>query len=262
MPSEYEYILDTMPYWSYSRLNTFERCHRCFYLQYILGKPQTSSDAFSEYGKYCHSILEKYGNGELKQDELATYYRDNYNIKTDFIPYNKSVNTKYFEDANTYFSEFNGYGFDVLAVEQKYNYKIGEHRFLSIIDIETPDAIVDNKTRSSNHTKKARGADDIQLTDGRHVSPDAFRQLYIYSIPYHNKYGRYPERLCINMIRSRDWYETQFEKKRLEQARQWVLDTIDIIYDTDTFNKGATVSGLWCNSICGMRGECGGYETD
>ncbi len=249
--------------WSFSRIETFERCPLNFYFQYIKCYPSIDG-CFGQYGSFIHECLEKYALGELAEYELSSYYKDKYaQAVTEDFPPNMYVDLgeKYYNQGLDYFNTFSGYDDrEILAVEQDYNFKIREYDFTGVIDLECPDEIIDIKTKKEQHllrlTKKHNPEDYIQMLDGRHIHKDNFKQLYIYSIPFKNKYGKYPKLLSLNMARVNDWYTVKFDEKLFEEAYQWAADRIVEIYNAKEYAKGDDVGEFWCSFICSQRLNC------
>ena len=74
----YDRILDNMT-WSFSRVNNYCTCPHVFKLLYIDKKPQINN-AFAEFGRFVHSLLELYFKGKVEFFELSQIYEDEYNL--------------------------------------------------------------------------------------------------------------------------------------------------------------------------------------
>lgn len=55
--------------WSFSSINTYDTCPHCFKLIY-LNNVRKVDNAFAEFGKFVHYLLEKYYKGEIEFFEL------------------------------------------------------------------------------------------------------------------------------------------------------------------------------------------------
>ena len=114
-------MLDEMTF-SFSRIQTYERCPYNFYLQYIKKVEQTQN-AFAEYGTFCHDLLERYLNGQLLIFEVLGEYEEKFtqNVLHDFPP-NKYVDLAqtYFEGGREYFANFDGLAeYEIVEAERK-----------------------------------------------------------------------------------------------------------------------------------------------
>jgi len=168
---------------------------------------------------------------------------------------------KYYNQGLEYFCNFEGFDSrEILKVEGEYLFKVGKYNFTGKIDLECPDEIIDHKTKGKLHlkrlTKKHNKEEYIQMLCGRHIHKDNFRQLYIYSIPFKEKYGKYPKLLNLNMIRINDWYSIEFNKKDFQESIDWLVGNIDKIYKDNEFKKGDDVGEFWCSNICSQRLNC------
>ena len=260
---DYSIFLDEM-IWSYSRVNAFLTCPKCFYLQYIKCKKSTDG-SFGQFGTLCHEILEKYAKGKLQIYELSKEYRDNFN-KTITCPFppNKFVDLKdkYFESGLDFFNNFDGYDDSkIIGIENRYDFNVGKYKFVGSIDLEIDDKIIDYKTKSKlgdvtrlskNHIKE----NYVTLLDGRYLPFEAMIQLLIYCVPYYNKHGKYPNVITLDMIKIGDKYSLSFNEELLEKAKKWVIDTLQMIYNEKEFKKNEKCDSFWCGFTCSMRYDC------
>lgn len=256
------YILDDFT-WSFSRIETFDRCPKCFELQYVKCIKGTEG-AYGQYGSLAHMCLEKYAKGELAEYELSGEYINNFDTYiTEYFPYNKYVDLreKYYNAGLEYFNSFDGFGErKLLGIENEYFFDIDKYNFTGKIDLECDNEIIDHKTKGEQHlkrlTKKHNKEDYIEMADGRYIHYENFIQLYIYCIPYKEKHGYYPKYLSLNMLRVNDWYTIEFDESFFEKSKQWLVDKIKEIYNTTDFKKGDDVGSYWCSNTCGQRLNC------
>lgn len=219
---------------------------------------------FGQYGTLIHNILERYAKGELVEFELSSEYKNNFSkIVTEHFPHNNYVDLgeRYYNQGLEFFNNFEGFGdIKILDAEQEYFFKIGNYNFTGKIDLECVDQIIDHKTKGELHvkrlTKKHNKNDYIQMVDGRYIPFGYFIQQYTYCIPYKEKYGVYPKKLSLNMVRINDWYEIEFNMNDFERAKQWLIHRIEEIYKTEEFVKGTDVTPFWCNCVCSQRLNC------
>lgn len=224
--------------WSFSKVNSYEICPRMFQLSY-LKKVEKESNAFSEYGSFCHSLLERYYNGELEFFELSDAYEDEYdrNVVTPFPPCQYAdLAITYYEQGLAYFDHFEGNtsNVQIIAVEEKACYTIGGYDFIGYIDLliekDGEYIIVDHKSKKSFKSKQEK--------------ENYLRQLYLYAGYVFEKYGKYPSKLMFNMFRVRGKETENFDPNKLHQAQIWFIRTIERIYQDTEYRMKFYVNDL------------------
>ena len=257
MPSNYSKQLDKMV-WSFSSVNSYNNCPKCFYLTYIEHQKRVNN-AFAEWGSFGHSILERYYKGELELWDLLDTYENEYHQKVTLdFPYNRyaDLSESYYAAGKKYFANFGGDFEDceILGVEQKVRLNINGYSFIGYIDllVRSPEGIIvcDHKSKSKFTSKKEK--------------MEFLRQLYLYSLYVKETYGEYPTKLLFNMFRVGKWEEEKFDKQALDDAVEWFTNTINAIYaDKDFKDKIATAykqqgkklkefrkDDFFCNELC------------
>lgn len=224
-------ILNAYP-WSFSKVNSYETCPRMFLLSY-LEKHVKESNAFSEYGSFCHSLLERYYNGNVEFFELSEIYEDEFyqNVVTPFPPSQYADMLElYYNQGLEYFNNFEGNTghTKIIAVEEKAEYTIGNYKFIGFIDLVLENKgeliLVDHKSKKSFKTQQEK--------------EKYLRQLYLYAGYVFKKYGKYPSKLIFNMFRTRSREVELFCLEKLYQAENWFIQTIEKIYcDTEFRSK-------------------------
>lgn len=255
------FILDDFT-WSFSRLESFERCPKSFQFQYE--KENEGIDgAFGQFGDVVHYCLEKYAKGELGEYELVDTYSEQFvqQVINQFPPSRVDLRESYYKQGLAYFESFTGFGDrKITGVENEYLFKVDKYKFTGKIDLETENEIIDHKTKREQHLKRLnknhKKEEYITMLDGRFIHYSNFIQLYTYSIPYREKYGHYPERLHLNMARIHDWYTVEFNEKFFKMSQEWLLNQINLIYKTVEFVKGDSVDSFWCDYTCSHRFDC------
>ena len=250
--------------WSFSKINTYENCPKCFYLTYIQ-KFRKSSNAFSQFGTWCHKLLEMYFKGEAEFFELSQLYEDGYSnhVKKKFPKsFNVDLSELYYQDGKKYFDAFEGLSDDykVLGTEQKINLEIQGYKFIGYIDLILENSgniiLVDHKSRNKFNS--------------RNLAEQYFRQLYLYSIYIQNKYKKDPSKLVFNLFRKDELIEIPFNKSKQKEAIDWVLQTIAKISRDRNFEdkiflnyqrKNKDISkfkknDFFCNELCSMKRYC------
>lgn len=224
-----DFILNGMR-WSFSSVNSYNTCPQAFKLGYLDALPRVGN-AFSDWGTWMHSIMERYFKGELEFFELSQVYVNGYedNITCEFPP-NKfcDLGERYYEAGKAYLDAFNGMfeDYTVLGVEQKVRLSIDGRPFVGVIDllVQAPDGIW-----VCDHKSKSR-------FKSRRECAEYARQLYLYAIYVHEKYGEWPTKLVFHMVRSGgELVEIPFNQNDCDDAKRWFLETIDRIYEDDEF---------------------------
>lgn len=241
--------------WSYSRINSFSDCPYGWFLKYILGLPKTPN-FYSQYGKFMHTILQKYFNGELKKRELVSYYVSRFEARVTMRPQRDSTYIKYYQDGLDYLSWFSWKPCEVLGVEREVTYLIGGKPARGFIDLEENDGgiiLTDHKSADikPKSTRKKPTKDDIKLDE-------MFRQLYLYSKAVYKDYGKYPKLLRFNPFRNDEFIEEPFSKTKLEETENWAINQIEVITNNESWYPN--IDYFYCNFLCDMRENCEYYK--
>lgn len=223
-----------------------------FYKHYIEHSANVNN-AYSQFGTFVHSIMEKYGNNELELFELSSYYQENYqkNVNLDF-PISKfcDMNELYYIGGLLYFNSFNGFIDTTIACEYKLDgyIEIKDHkkRYIGgVIDRiakdENGDIILyDYKSKSSFKNREER--------------EKYFKQLYLYAYLYWKKENIIPKKLRFVLIRSK-----QIEKQIVEcelslhimyDVIKWCIETIEEILSCNEWEQND--NDFFCKSLCSL----------
>jgi RecB family exonuclease len=243
--NDYNFIIDNMV-WSFSRLNSFIQCPYQFKLQYI-DEVKGIQNFFAEYGSFCHEILEKYCKNELSIFELVNEYENKYWQSINFkAPPNKYVdlNQNYYNQGLEYFENFEVFeDYKILAVEKEVSFEIDKYKFKGYIDLLLEDKngslhIADHKS-SDPKSKKSEKAQEY------------FKQMYFYSIPIFNEYGKYPIKLHINAFRKQQWFTEDFNINKVDEVKSWALETINKINKEIKYLPKS--DRFFCSFLCNYR---------
>ena len=226
-----DFILDGMR-WSFSSVNTYNTCPQAFRLGYLDALPRVDN-AFSDWGTFMHSLMEKYFRGEAEFFELSQIYVNEYqnNVRCQF-PFNKfcDLSERYYNAGKEYLDKFEGLfeGCEVIGVELKVQLMIEGRPFVGVIDLLLKDG---DDYIIADHKSKGR------WTSKRELSEYA-RQLYLYAFYVLEHHGRWPKLLVFHMVRNGgELVEIPFAESDALAARQWFLDTIDAIYADAKFES-------------------------
>jgi len=240
---------------SFSSLSTFETCPRAFYLQYVERYPQ-EENAYSQYGTFCHSILEGWAKDKLPSFVLASEYAAHFDehVTKDFPPFPRGLWQKYYDQGLAYFQTFDelrGLGdFEILSAEKKFSIKVGGYTIVGLADLIIKDKATGDIT-VIDHKSKSSSSMDKDLDEYR-------RQLYIYAMYVHQEYGVWPKYLKFNLFRENKWVTEEFSEAALKDTETWIINTIDAIFHETQWKP--SVSSYFCRYICGVFGGCPAQE--
>lgn len=214
--------------YSFSRLKMFGSCKYAYWQNYIEDKdkrPEKEGHGTSDFGNFCHDILERYGKGELAEWEMLDYYEAHFseNIKNDFIlqmteNFCRDMRSKYYDDGYEFFKEFEGFpDFSIISAEKRFDVDCGDFRLNGKIDLTARDKdgkliIVDYKSKSKFKSKAER--------------EDYAKQLYIYAYAAKEIYGEYPSRLAFFMFRTNQWVWFDFDETRMQETLDWCASVV------------------------------------
>lgn len=259
--SEYGFVIDTMR-WSFSRLQSYYECAYGWNLQYI-ECVHGDNNFFGQYGKFIHSILEKYAKNELSMFELPIYYEENFDNEITYsAPYNKysDIRESYYNKGLEYFNniDFVLDNYEILGVEKEINFKIGDYELIGYIDLLLRDKngniiILDHKSANIKILKSGK----ISKTDLPHME-DFKRQLYIYAMAVHDEYGEFPNKIMWNMFNNQSFIEFKFNYKKYKKSIIWAYKTIKCIESEVLWLPNP--SYYRCNNLCNFRNKACPYK--
>ena len=238
--------------WSYSRISSFDSCPYKFFLTYI--RPQSQRPLFfSSYGSFMHGILERYYSGSLDRSELLAYYLTHFHDAVSAKPPNLKVFSNYYRDGMNYLQSFTPLPGKVLGVEKHVEFSLGGKSFQGFTDLLLDDGgrlvVTDHKARTlkprSNRKKPTKTDEELD----RYL-----RQLYLYSIPLREQYGRFPDELSFNCYRSGLVIREPFRETALHEAEDWALSSIRKIETSKDWPPN--MDFCRCKYLCDVSHEC------
>lgn len=234
---------------SFSAISGFAQCPLSFKLKYLEDHDELGN-GFSDFGTFCHKLLEMYSKKLITASECPILYAENFaqEVVSPFPAFNPRMKDLYFDSGYDYFSSFNGFGdkYEVSFVEQRLYTKIGPYNFWGIIDLVLKDkedgriVIIDHKTKSERSMKK-----ELELYK---------KQLYLYAHLYIDNLFERPKAMGFNMIRTGEMLMFDFDEEEYHEALRWAEAQIDAIFAEREF-EGRFDKGF-CYNICGLRGSC------
>ena len=225
-------------------------------LTYIECKERISG-WFSDYGLFCHKILEKYFKGELETWDLAKYYEDNYGkeIVTAPPPYPPSMPESYYNAGLKFFTDFNFDKdlYDVLVIEEPIDAEYNGVKLVIKPDLVLREKssgkciLIDFKTAKIKANKKDK---EKQLED-------YLNQFNLYS--YFLWIGKGLEISEIRIWFLRDEIEKviKLDMFSVQRSLDWFEETIKNIKIEDKWEPNLDKSNAYfCEQICSMRQIC------
>ena len=235
--------------WSFSKLEAFHHCGMMFKLVY-LDHAEKEGNGFSDYGTFCHKLLEEWAKGQIPDFALAEEYQERYDneVVNAFPPFPRGMPQKYYDQGLQYFENFDGFGddYEILTVEEKFEIEIDGYILVGIADLTLRNkktggiVVIDHKSKSKNSMKQEY---------------ETFRmQLYTYAMFVKQKYGVYPEKLIFNMFREQNFISEDFDMDMYNKTRQWIVDTIHEIEACRDWIISS--SSFFCRYVCSVFDSC------
>lgn len=245
--------------YSWSRLNSYamaeegEGCYYGWFKAYIEGD-RGDGNYFSSYGTLFHETIEKMHKGELLAWDVDDVIKDGLNNIEYRVPFEKM--RKSYEDSiyrffNKYEEVFSDY--QIQQAEEEKLFKIGDVSLKGF-----PDLIGQHKRYGmfigDYKTSKPYKGDKLKHN---------IMQLYLYSIPFYEEYGYYPDYLIYFFVREKEDIEVaiKFDIKELERTKSWVIETVSKIESHNTdwqplcIKEDGSKNFYACN-LCNHRLKC------
>lgn len=234
---------------------SFKKCKYKFYLIYI-EKVDKRQKFYAAYGKFIHSILEKYFRREFTEQECLDYYIENFEYEV-VEDVKESTREKLFMAGIDYFSqlEWTYSDYEVLGVEKKVHFKIGKYKFIGFIDVLLRHKITGEITVLDHKTGEfPLGKKGFVLKNKIEDYENYKRQMYLYSLAVFNEYGVYPTNLKWNYTRSCQELILPFLLDEYEATQNFILDIISEIIKEKKFD--AEPNYVNCKMLCDVEDEC------
>lgn len=205
-----------------------------------------------------HDLLARFYSERANRGDLEVRYLTEFAKSVKGIAPNGSVFKNYFSDGLQSIRRLEKPDREVVAVERRVDFFVGEIQMVGIIDcVERDDSgevfIIDHKSRKlkpRSHRKTSTKSDE--------ELDQYLRQLYLYSIPIQKETGRTPQKLCFNCFRTGAFIEEPFSEKKFEKAKQWVENSVETITAESEFRPD--IEFFKCNYLCEMQDHCVYFE--
>lgn len=248
---KYTPIIETMT-WSFSRITKYLNCPYGFFLSYIC-EDEEKKQFFSDYGTYMHNILQQYLSGKMKKEALVGYYYSHFKENISERAPSPKIFENYLRQGAEYLRNISFPVNQVKEVEKKVSFELDGKQFVgfvdAVVDTENGYSIVDHKSRQL----KPRSQKGKVLKTDRELD-EYLRQLYLYSIPLIQEYGKVPEYLVFNCFREQVLIEEPFSLEALEKTKQWALSTIKMIESESDWNP--KLDYFRCQYLCDHCDQC------
>lgn len=253
----YRPLIEDMTF-SYSRLTSFSDCPYKWYMHYVLDEEEQDM-FYASYGSFIHKLIEGFYRGEIRQEDLKMEFLLGFSGEVRGERPSQDIVSGYIEKGVRYFENFTPFPYDMIAVEKKINFKVGEQNFIGYIDfLGEKDGelyIVDNKSRELKPRSKRKTP-----TVNDKTIDEMLKQLYLYSLEIKEEYGRYPKALCFNCFKSGTFIEEEFKEDELKRTVEWAEKTLNSLLDTTEFYPN--LEFFRCKYLCGLNDRCVFYETN
>ena len=250
---KYDIILKEMKY-SYSSLGTFNHCRYAFLQTYINAEARMGN-FFSDFGKFSHSILEKYFKDILDIYQLPLYYQKNYkkSIKHSCPIYPKGMAEKYYQEGLTFFEnfEFDKSKYEIINIEGKLKTKLKDINFVLV-----PDLVLREKENNEYMLLDYKTANLYKngKLDKKKIEDYKFQcNLYIYFLwtiknIQITKYS-------IWAIRNNTRIDYIYEPITGLETVEWIKNTVAEIRAEEKWEPN-TNEPYFCHQICSNRFSC------
>lgn len=234
--------------YSFSKLSSFYTCPYGWWLRYEEHKVGIGN-AFSSYGTFVHSIMERYAKGEADIWELPALYEWEFETAVpEKFPWNKYtvLHDSYYRQGLDFLKSFQGYdNYKILGVEQSFDQDIDDWVFTGIIDLILEDK--EGKIIIRDYKSKATFKNDKEKREYA-------RQLYLYSMYVKNKLGKFPDELQFLMFRKQTLVTIPFNEEDYSEAIGWAKNTVQTIRDALEFPPKC--DDFYGNNLCNHREYC------
>lgn len=247
------------PHYSFSRMSLVNNCAYAYYLEKIEpvergGEPELVESAFAQNGDLVHKLLCEWADGKLPKEALAFEYETRYpeevTIKWPKI-FGNDLGASTYRKTLEYFENFDGFpDWTIISAEQMFETDIEGRKFIGFIDMIAQNKedgsliIIDHKSKSLSSFKKSQ--------------KEMYRQQYLYSKYFYEKYGKYPDLLGFNLFKDNTFVTKPFNMEEYEEALSWAEEQINKIENNDFIDWLETKekSDFFCQHLCSVRHVC------
>lgn len=253
--SSYDNILNTMKF-SYSNVNSFQTCPHGWFLTYIQ-RAERQQNFYSEYGAFCHDILQKFFDNELEIYEMLPYYKEQYsnNIKSpDPIVFGKNLAPQYYQQGCDFFANFS-FDKNLYDIVETESFTLAEVNGI-LITIK-PDMLLKRKDsgklilldyKSSNPYDKKGNLIQSKILDYK-------KQLNLYANVLWIKKNIVIDEMWLWFFRSQKIEKFSVDPVKISEDMEWFFNLVNNIKNEEDFLPN-TNNKFFCNSLCGVSKDC------
>jgi uncharacterized protein YfeS len=222
-------------------------------LTYI-DKEDRNSNFWSEYGSFCHKLLEEYFSGNLEIEDMTEYYEKNYSLNVLMLPpsFPKGMAEKYYQSGLDFFCNFGSYGvkrenYEVLGIEEGFTTSYDD-----ILLIVKPDLILRNKK-----TNKVTLL-DYKTSKFDEKKLDGYKnQLYVYAYFLWAEKHIEVDRIMVWFLRDQKLCEIENNPLEIQKALDWIKETRNkIAEETEWIPNLSKENEYFCSYICSVKNSC------
>lgn len=253
--STYAKLVNKMTF-SFSRLHLYEQCPYAFYRRYI-EEDEGEGNFYADNGSILHDIFKRLLLKEITLDEAVSIYPEEFDGIYNVV--NQSTMDKTFEKCHDYLCQVDAFDFEkyeVIAVEQKMNFKIDKYAFVGYVDFlirenESKEVILTDH-KSANHFLKKDGSVLKNMQDDYNAYS---KQMYIYCKAIKDIYGLQVDKIAWHHFKD-DGRMTviDFNQEDYTKTLGWCKYTIEKIKKDKRFD--AKQSFMMCRNLCNFRNDC------
>jgi len=251
--SDYDFILNNFPF-SYSSVTSWQNCAYGFKLNYIDGVDKVNN-FFSDFGNFCHRILQLYFEGKLDYFELADYYKEHYyeNVKEPLPAFLANKTDDYYNKGLEFFEsfEFDKSNWETIIIEDKLELKFEDHKY-----VVKPDLVLKHKETGKYilvDFKTANGYKNGKLDKAK--MKEYLRQFYLYCDGIYKSKGVEISEIRVWFITNGTVETVKFDHYQSQDNFEWFITGIEKIKDDSEF-KYNNKNEFYCNELCGVRLMC------
>lgn len=179
-------------------------------------------------------------------------------------PYIKNGNLKenYFYKGLQFFDNITPFldNYEILGVEKEVHFQVDGHDFVGYIDLllqEKATGKIIIWDWKSGSVKLLKSGEVSKAEKEQFHFLEFKRQLYLYSIPVIEEYGRV-DLLHWGLFKDGNNLEIEWKENEYEEAKSWAAAQINRLYDRSEWppKSNAGRNDYYCRNICGQRERC------